>query len=192
VATLLLTCQNVPWDQGTWTHQDHFQRLLALHLWMKPQNQHTSTVTFSLETTVPSVLWHCWLGGRKGIQPVKKRVMGCWHGYLSGANSRLSYGPADATATQCLLLHTGYTFLVLAHPGSPGQRAVKRVCLCFKTNSVTHLCTVNYCCRFLRINSNENCTPVRPIWDYNSWHNQCVQRKYKPQNLLCLLNLCQQ
>ena len=22
--------------------------------------------------TIPSVLWHCWLGGRKGIRPVKK------------------------------------------------------------------------------------------------------------------------
>ena len=30
--------------------------------------------------------------------------MGCWHGYLSGARCRLAYGPADATATHCLLL----------------------------------------------------------------------------------------
>jgi len=53
---------------------------------------------------LPSVLWHCWLGGGKGIQPVKNCVMGCWHGYLSGARCRLAYGPADATATHCLLL----------------------------------------------------------------------------------------
>jgi len=33
------------------------------------------------------VLWHCWLGGRKGIRPVKNWVVGCWHGYLSGARS---------------------------------------------------------------------------------------------------------
>jgi len=52
----------------------------------------------------PSVLWHCWLGGRKGIRPVKKRVVGCWRGYLSGVRRRLAYGPADATATHCLLL----------------------------------------------------------------------------------------
>jgi len=51
---------------------------------------------------VPSVLWRCWLGGRKGIRPVKNRVVGCWHGYLSGARCRLAYGPADATATHCL------------------------------------------------------------------------------------------
>ena len=49
--------------------------------------------------TVLSVLWRCWLGGRKGIRPVKNWVVGCWHGYLSGERCRLAYGPADATAT---------------------------------------------------------------------------------------------
>ena len=51
---------------------------------------------------VPSVLWvllRCWLCGRKGIWPVKNCVVGCWHGYLSGARCRLAYGPADATAS---------------------------------------------------------------------------------------------
>ena len=52
----------------------------------------------------PSVLWCCWLGSRKGIQPVKNWVVGCWRGYLSGMRCRLAYGPADATATHCLLL----------------------------------------------------------------------------------------
>ena len=28
----------------------------------------------------------------------------CWCGYLSGARCRLAHGPADATATHCLLL----------------------------------------------------------------------------------------
>jgi len=27
-------------------------------------------------------------------------------------------------------IQTGFTFLALAHPGSPGKRAVKRVCVC--------------------------------------------------------------
>ena len=52
----------------------------------------------------PSVLWRCWLGGRKGIRPVKTSVVGCWRGYLSSARCRLAYGPADATATHCLSL----------------------------------------------------------------------------------------
>jgi len=29
-------------------------------------------------------------------------------------------------------IQIGFTFLVPAHPGSPGQRAVKRVCVCNK------------------------------------------------------------
>ena len=51
----------------------------------------------------PSVLRRCWLGSTKHIWPVKNWVVGCWHGYLSGARCRLAYGPADATATNCLL-----------------------------------------------------------------------------------------
>ena len=76
----------------------------------------------------------CWLGSTKGIQPVKHWVVGCWHGYLSGARCRLAYGPADATASHCLLLkkkiQIGFTFLAPAVPGSLGQRAVKQVCVC--------------------------------------------------------------
>ena len=45
------------------------------------------------------------LVGRQEGHPVcKKGVVGCWRGYLSGARCRLAYGPADATATHCLLL----------------------------------------------------------------------------------------
>ena len=51
-----------------------------------------------------SVLWRCWLGGRKGIRPVKNWVVRCWLGYLSGSRCRFAYGPADATATHYLLL----------------------------------------------------------------------------------------
>ena len=50
-----------------------------------------------------------------------------------GADLHSSYGPADATATHCLLLsktQIGFTFLVLAHSGSPGQSAIKWVCVC--------------------------------------------------------------
>ena len=53
---------------------------------------------------VPSVLWCCWLGGRKGIRPVKKQSGGVLAWLSSGARCRLAYGPADATATHCLLL----------------------------------------------------------------------------------------
>ena len=57
---------------------------------------------YLLTYLTPSVLWRCWLGGRKGIRPVKDWVVGCWHGYLSGARCRLAHSPENATATQSL------------------------------------------------------------------------------------------
>ena len=61
-------------------------------------------ITVWCNCIMPSALLCCWLGGRKGILLVKNWVMRCWRGYLSGARRRLAYGPADATATHCLLL----------------------------------------------------------------------------------------
>jgi len=51
-----------------------------------------------------SVLWRCWLGGRKGIRPVKKLSGGVLAWLSVWSECRLAYGPADATATHCLLL----------------------------------------------------------------------------------------
>ena len=86
-----------------------------------------------LPWSVPSVLWRCLLGGRKGIRPVKNWVVGCWHGYLSGARCRLAYGqlmPLALTVSCFSEIQIGFTFLVPAHLGSPGKRAVKRgVCV---------------------------------------------------------------
>ena len=72
------------------------------HLYLLSNYQQTVYLCFT-STAMPSVLWRCWLVGRKGIQPVKNWVVGCWHG-MSGARCKLAYGPADATATHCLLL----------------------------------------------------------------------------------------
>ena len=38
--------------------------------------------------------------------------------------------PLPLTVTCFSKIQIGFTFLVPAHPGSPGQRAVKRVCVC--------------------------------------------------------------
>jgi len=67
-------------------------------------------------------------GSACGLQ--KNSVVGCWHGYLSGTKCRFAYDPADANTTHYLLLQqiqTGFTFLILAHPGGPRRRAVKWV-----------------------------------------------------------------
>ena len=93
----------------SFTHTHLFNGPLSRTTWVslyqKGKTNLDFTETRDSEWVVPSVLWHCWLGSRKGIRPVKIWVVGCWHGYLPGARCRLAYGPADATATHCLLLH---------------------------------------------------------------------------------------
>ena len=57
--------------------------------------------------------------------------MGCWRGYLSGARCRLiQLMPLPLTVSCFSKIQIGFTFLVPAHPDSPGQSTVKRVCLC--------------------------------------------------------------
>ena len=85
-----------------WPSTDYSVGLQAS--WCRQPDIPMNTLLFGYYFTKPSVLWRCWLGGRKGIRPVKNWVVGCWHGYLSGARCRLAYGPADATTTHCLLL----------------------------------------------------------------------------------------
>jgi len=38
--------------------------------------------------------------------------------------------PSPLTVSCFSKIQIGFSFLVLAHPGSPGQRAIKRVCVC--------------------------------------------------------------
>jgi len=87
------------WRQSTgcW-----FVGLLTLASGLK--NVKTAQQTVAVFQQTFAVLWHCWLGGRKGIRPVKNWVMGCWHGYLSGVRFRFAYGPADATTIHYILL----------------------------------------------------------------------------------------
>jgi len=79
-----------------------------------------------------SVLWRCWLGGRKGIRLVKKTE---WWGagmvicLERGADLHMAQlMPLPLTVSCFSKIQIGYTFLVPAHPGRPGQRAIKRVC----------------------------------------------------------------
>ena len=82
-----------------------------------------------------SVLRRCWLGGRKGIRPVKKLSGGvlAWLSICLERDADLHMAqlmPLPLTVSCFSEIQIGFTFLVAAHPGSPGQRAVKRVCVC--------------------------------------------------------------
>ena len=79
------------------------------------------------------MLWRCWLGSRKGIRPVKTE----WWGagvviYLErGADLHIvQLIPLPLTVSCFSKIQIGFTFLVSAYPGSPRQRAIKRVCVC--------------------------------------------------------------
>ena len=81
----------------------------------------------------PSVLWRCWLGGRKGIRPVKTEWWGvgvviCLE---RGADLHIAQLMPLPLIVSCFSkIQTGFAFLVPPHLGSPGKRAVKRVCVC--------------------------------------------------------------
>jgi len=45
-------------------------------------------------------------------------------------------------------IHIGFTFLVPAHPGSPGKRAVKRVCVCVCACVRARVCVFALRCAF--------------------------------------------
>jgi len=76
------------------------------------------------------------LGGRKGIQPVKNLSGGvlAWLSVWSEMQTCIladlhmaQLMPLPLTVSCFNKIQIGFTFLVLAHPGSPGKRAVKWV-----------------------------------------------------------------
>jgi len=70
---------------------------------------------YFLQCLLNSVLWHCWLGVRKSIQPVKDWVMRSWRGYLSGVRYNwFAYGKEGVK--QSSVLHStvkAYSNLIL-------------------------------------------------------------------------------
>ena len=72
------------------------------------------------------------VGQQEGHPACKNLSGGCWRGYLSGVRCTLAYGqlmPLLLTVSCFSKIQISFTFLVPTHPGSPGQRAVKR-CVC--------------------------------------------------------------
>ena len=47
----------------------------------------------------PSVLWHCWLGDRKDIRPVKRWVLVCWWWRLDWSFAHLVAPVVNTTST---------------------------------------------------------------------------------------------
>ena len=93
----------------------------------------TMTLVVMIAPWLPSVLWRCWLGGRKGIQLVKTEWWGAGMVICleRGADLHMAQPmPLPLTVSCFSKIQIGSTFLVPAHLGSPGKRAVKRMCVC--------------------------------------------------------------
>ena len=74
---------------------------------------------------LPSVLWRCWLGGRKGIRPVKTEWWGA--GVLicleRGADLHTAQlMPLPITISCFIKIQIGFTFLVPVDPSCPGKK----------------------------------------------------------------------
>jgi len=71
---------------------------------------------------LPSVLWLCWLGGRKGIRPVKK-LSGEVLAWLSVCSEvQTCIWPSWCHCHSCFSrIQISSAFLVLAYSGSPGK-----------------------------------------------------------------------
>ena len=76
------------------------------------------------------VLCRCWLGGRKGIRAVKNLSGGVIGLERDADLHTAQLMPLPLTVSCFSKIQVGFAFLVLAHPGSLGKRAVKRVRVC--------------------------------------------------------------
>ena len=110
-----------------------------LHQRLRLQEQQTSLHQARLEVTsfviivivMPSVLWHCWLGGRKGIRSLKTERWGTGMVICLERGADLHMAqlmPLPLTVSCFSKIQIVFTFLVPAHLGSPGQGAIKQVC----------------------------------------------------------------
>ena len=88
--------KNTEWECQFLASYIHLWNLAFLFCWI-------NKLYFSA-LTLPSVLWHCWLGVRKSIWPVKNlsdEVL-AWFSVCSEVQM-FAYGPADATTTPSFL-----------------------------------------------------------------------------------------
>ena len=105
-----------------------------------------------------SVLWHCWLGGRKGIRPVKNMQ---WWG--AGVVICLERGANDLHMVQLMPLPPQYSFASaksrMVYPSGTGlpRLSLKRplnVCVCVWVYVwLCHLKSFNLCCAGMRLGS---------------------------------------
>ena len=115
------------------------------------------------------------VGQLEGHLACKNWVVGCWHGYLSGARCKLAYDPADATATHCLFALVKSRLVLL---GTPGQRAIKPVCVCACVCACVCVCEMNLV---------QKSKPCSCLLYASEWQMYCA---WYDSNTICQTNKC--
>ena len=144
-----------------------------------------------------SVLWHCWLGNRKGIPPVKSWVMVCWsqHFYWSFAHIIAPVGATISITLSSNKIQNG-DILVPANAGPPRKLPLKWRVIVQQHQKWTHVPAgwTNLRC-FHRISETAICcyVPAVPaqtvsyISEYTGWKdNRILETKRQPA---CIISL---
>ena len=85
----------------------------------------TCLLTYTIVSHLPLVLWHCWFGVSKSIQPAKTSDEALM--WLSADCLQVVQLMPLHPKLHHLLTHLNPDFLVQAYPHCPGKEAVKRV-----------------------------------------------------------------
>ena len=110
-------------------------------LWTREEFIHVSVYVVDCVHSRCSLSLQCYpfsaltllVAGRKGIRPVKTEwwVAGMVICLERGADLHMAQLMSLPLIVSCFSkIQIGFTFLRLAHLGSPGKRAIKRVCVC--------------------------------------------------------------
>ena len=104
--------------------------------------------------------------------------------------------PLPLTVSCFIKIHIGFTFLVPAHPGSSGQRAVKRVCVRLRVrvcvcvsyiacNIACNMFTVQALSSFVSIN---DCQGLNQVWWPLCMMFACLGKKLANACRVCFVN----
>jgi len=144
---------------------------------------------------LPSVLWHCWLGGRKGIRPIKTELWGAGVVVCLEQDADLYIAqlmPLPLTVSCFSKIQIGFAFLVPAHPGNPGKRAVN--CSFISAKCAYHIFLTHklafstailcfYCLLLLGFITST-------IWLPTEWHDPCVRTPVERDGVVGFKQVC--
>ena len=102
-------------------------------------------ITLSITVLMPSVLWRCWLGGRKGIRPLKNKWWGAGVVICLERVADLHMAllmPLPLTVYCFSKIQIGFIFLVPAHLGSLGKKGPLNGCVCVTLSKLKPILTI--------------------------------------------------